>query len=103
MTAEGVSTPRLVAETGVSYRQLDYWARIGLLHPVEHKSKGGSYGQGGMSRKWPAEEQRVARLMGRLTAAGITPRTAEQVARAPGGRFEVAPGIWVEISEGQAS
>jgi DNA-binding transcriptional MerR regulator len=93
----GISTPELVAEAGVTYRQVDYWSRIGLLRPARIET--GNIGQGGIAREWDAEELRVAQLMGRLTAAGIGPRTAEQVARSPKGRFEVGPGIWVEVDE----
>lgn len=94
----GISTPELVAEGGITYRQLDYWSRAGLLRPDWHEGKWGP-GQGGRSRTWNAGEQRVARLMGRLTAAGINPRTAEQVARSPQGRYEIGPGIWIQVNE----
>ena len=93
----GISTPQVIAEAGVTYRQLDYWARTGLLHPVYLQT--GNVGQGGQAREWSAEELRVARLMGRLTAAGINPRTAEQVARSPERRHELGPGIWIQVDQ----
>ena len=71
---------------GPTYRQLDYWARAGYLNV-------GAYGSGTM-RDWSDEEIRVATVMARLTAAGLTPPAAEKVAR---GQLELAPGVFVLV------
>lgn len=92
-----ISTMDLVAKGCVTYRQVDYWSRARLLRPRILREAG--RGQGGVSRWWDAEEQRVARLMGRLTAAGIMPRIAERVARSPQGRYEAGPGVWIQVDE----
>lgn len=68
------STHEVLRATGATYRQLDYWARLGLLHPTH---AGGS----GNSRRWPHLEQQVAGLMARLVGAGFTVETAARVAR----------------------
>lgn len=60
---------------GVSYRQLDYWARVGHLRPTEPTP--GS----GIAREWTETEIAVASLMGRLTNAGFDLAVAARVAR----------------------
>lgn len=60
---------------GISYRQLDYWVRIGHLLP-EHEPLGS-----GTERKWPTAERLVAERMCRLVSAGLKPASAEIVAR----------------------
>ena len=81
------------APTEPTYRQLDYWTRVGYLHP-DNPTPGC-----GTVRYWPASERRIAATMVRLTAAGIPPRVAHDVARA-GGRLEIAPGVIVAVSGG---
>ncbi len=76
-------------ELGITYRQLDYWVRLGLLKPLH---LGGS----GINREWTRAELEVARLMGRLVAAGLKPAVAEQLARSR--RSEIAPGVWIEVT-----
>lgn len=93
----GVSTEQAATEAGVTYKRLDHWHRSGLLHPRVGRQAG--RGQGGVYRTWPAEEIRVARLMGRLTAAGIGPSLAAVIARKWPGAHEIAPGVWVEFKE----
>jgi hypothetical protein len=93
-----ISTPQLAAEAGVTFRQLDYWTRAGLLRPEWRWGERGA-GQGGRSRYWDTQEREAARLMGLLTAVGIRPRIAGQVARSPGGRYEIAPGISIHVDK----
>ena len=76
-------------ELGISYRQLDNWVRLGLLRPLH---VGGS----GVNREWTRAELDVARLMGRLVAAGMKPALAERLARSR--RCEISPGIWIEVA-----
>jgi hypothetical protein len=93
----GISTPQMVAEAGITYRQADYWSRTGLLRPyVGHQA---GRGQGGVFRLWDAEEVRVARLMGRLVAASLSPSVAAVLARKWPEMQEIAPGIWIQINE----
>ena len=93
----GIPTMQMVAETGVTYKQIDCWARTGLLHPQVGHQPG--RGQGGVYRLWDAEEVRVARLMGRLVRASISPSVAAVLARKWPEMQEIAPGIWVQINE----
>lgn len=72
--AEFVTLGQMLA-TGLTRRQVDYWATRGYLRPV--KTSPGS----GASRRWPAVERDVARLMARLTQAGLAPDVAAPTAR----------------------
>lgn len=74
---------------GLTYRQLDYWFRTGLIHAVGGNTPGSGY-----SRKWTEAERSVALTMIRLIKAGIGPHTAVKVAR---GQAEIAPGIRVVV------
>jgi hypothetical protein len=69
--------PALAIHTrlGITYRQLDYWVRIGYLHPEREREGSGH------PRIWPDEEQRVAREMGQLVRAGLDPDLAHRLAR----------------------
>lgn len=81
--------------TGLTFRQLDYAARLGYLKP-ERSWRGRGWGTGS-PRLWPAVEVAVARTMGRLTALGLALETAHQIARSGESRTELAPGIWLEL------
>jgi hypothetical protein len=80
---------------GVTYRRLDHWVRRGYLRPGRQEA--GTRHSSGSYRTWTPAELETARLMGRLTRAGLTPAAAAKAARA-GGRCELAPGIWVEVT-----
>lgn len=73
---------------GLSYRQLDYWVRVGYLRP------GNPTGGSGTVRSWPDDELAVAQTMARLVAAGLTVAAAHMVAR---GDAEIAPGVRVLV------
>jgi hypothetical protein len=86
---EGHATHHDLIGGDLTYRKLDYWTRRGLVRCV-------SRGDGsGHRRYWPAEEARVAVLMSRYTAAGVTLKTAECAARNDGW---LAPGVRVVLS-----
>lgn len=78
-------------DEGLTYRRLDYWSRQGYLKPENPTPGSGSW------RRWPESERVVARMMVRLTEAGLSVAAAHEVARA-GGRLELAPGVVVEVS-----
>lgn len=62
-------------DLGISYRQLDFWARQGYLRPVRSSEGTGHW------RDWPEQEQAVARDMGLLTRAGLSAGLAHRIAR----------------------
>lgn len=86
-----VVTWDLIGST-LTYRQLDYWTREGYLKVVDPDP--GS----GRRRYWSAEEARVAVMMGRLVAAGLTVSAAHRAARNEG---RLAEGVRVVVSSDQ--
>jgi len=93
----GADVAYVTEYTGLTYRQIDYATRRGLLKPghvQRRKRKGGS----GSPRLWTAAELEVARTMGRLTAAGLTLDAAHRIARSGESRAEIAPGVWIEVA-----
>ena len=75
-------------ELGISYRRLDHWTRLGLLHPLH-------LGGTGNAREWTRAELEVARMMGHLVRAGASPALAERMARSR--RCEITPGTWLRL------
>lgn len=71
---------------GLTYRQADHWTRRGYLRPT-NPDCGSGHG-----RDYPASEVRVAGVMVRLVAAGLTVEAAHTVAR---GESQLAPGVRV--------
>lgn len=67
--------PMLAEHIGVTYRQLDFWCRQGLLSPRNP-------GEGrGVRRDFSPAEVAVAVRMGRLVRAGVAPTVAAKIAR----------------------
>lgn len=77
---------------GITYRQLDHWARRGYLKPVN------GFSGSGRDREWSLAEVEVARRMGRLVAAGISVEQAAKFARSEWPRGELAPGVVIEVA-----
>jgi DNA-binding transcriptional MerR regulator len=75
----------------ISFRQLDFWHRAGLLE-AEHQWNGS-----GSLRLWSRAEAAVIRDMGRLVAAGLPLRDAARIARSGQPRTEIAPNVWLEL------
>lgn len=94
-----VTTDDVVARTGITYRRLDHWARLGYLQvPV--------IGQGrGAGRDWPDKEIRAAVLIDRIAGSGITAHTAAKIARllvdTPSDKDKrsarIGTGVWVVV------
>lgn len=71
-----VRLPDVLAATGVTYRQLDYWTRTGLVHPATPALPGSGYARG-----WHPDEVRVLAVLARLVAGGIAPHVSARLAR----------------------
>ena len=89
----------LEAELGITYRQLDYWTRNGLLRPERRPNAAGAYAGSGVWRRWPEAEVEIARRMGVLTRAGVTVALAAAFARESWPSGEIAPGITLTVQE----
>jgi hypothetical protein len=68
MPERSYSTPDVVALTGLSYRQLDHWARRGILRPSVNRA-GGT----GTVRRYSERDVQRARSIAWLVAAGVNP------------------------------
>lgn len=62
-----VTTNELVADTGISYRQADYWTRTGLLMPLGEPSPGSGY-----QRHYPTDQVCRAAVVSALLHAGFS-------------------------------
>lgn len=99
--ARTVSSATALEQTGATYRQLDYWARVGYVHPLGNGAGCGS------RRRWPELELDVAAAMSRLVAAGLSVPVAATAARvlvAPGPDgsipcVELAPGVCLFLDD----
>jgi len=91
-----LTTADIMFEAGITYRQCDFWVRAGYLNPGR-QWQGAKRGSGS-PRVWPKDELGVAQLMGRLTRAGIPAALAAAIARSGEARYEIAPGIWIEVA-----
>ncbi len=94
---EGLSTCSLHVEheIGITYRQLNHWVIRGYLRPDQERRSSG------VARSWTAAELEVARRMGRLVRAGLTPERAIVFARDGWPSGEIGPGIRLEVRDGQ--
>jgi hypothetical protein len=76
--APGLTTDQVAARVGASYRQLDYWARLGVLSP-DVVGAGGS----GSRRRWSPVDTAAAQVVTRLARLGagceVTRRAADWI------------------------
>lgn len=70
-----LSTDLIVRQTGMTFRQIDYWCRQGYLR-TENKRTGT-----GVHRVFSLEEAAVARMMAELVRCGFKPESACKLAR----------------------
>lgn len=71
-----VTSVEICERARITYRQLDYWVRAGLLRTTTPENFGS-----GSARFYLASEIAVAHLMQRLISAGLAPRIAHSMAR----------------------
>ena len=93
----------LLADHGLrpSYRQVDYWTRVGYVRAEER-----TYAGSGHWRVWSRDEVAILAAMLRLMGAGVELREAAAMARAgittrsltvqpgPDLTLHVGPGVW---------
>lgn len=86
----------MVRRTGLTYRQLDYWTRLGYLVADENRPGSGNV------RTFHPGEVAVGTIMRRLVTAGLIVEAAAFIARdiADGAdTVSLGPGLVVTISE----
>jgi hypothetical protein len=69
-----VTSAELITESGITYRQCDYWCRTGLLHTLEDPTPGS-----GWMRRFPDAQIRRAHLIHELLDSGMTLTTVRTV------------------------
>jgi DNA-binding transcriptional MerR regulator len=81
-------------------RQLDYWTRIGLVHPEGSSTPGSGY-----RRQYSDEEAEFVILMSRLVRVGFDPDVAAARARAhePGKPLDIGSGVFLLVEETEAA
>lgn len=70
----GYSGPVACAMVGVSYRQLDYWARTDLIKPSLHGANGS-----GSRRRYSEEDIRMLKIIKRMLDFGIQLQAVRQL------------------------
>src|SRR5687768_5338292 len=71
MTDEGYRGPQVCAIVGITYRQLDYWARTDLLKPSISEARGS-----GTQRRYSYRDLLELKVIKRLLDAGISLQSA---------------------------
>jgi imidazolonepropionase-like amidohydrolase len=83
---ETLTSMQLCQAAGITYRQLDYWARAGLLNPtVETDGRGQGHG-----RQFTSADIGRARALGAVNAAA--PALTRLIADQPAGPWTVTAG-----------
>jgi len=70
-----ITSHDLARLAGITYRQLDYWTRTGLIHSPNTGANSGTL------RIYPRTEIATACLLAQLLHAGLTRRIAHDIAR----------------------
>ncbi|MDA8357471.1 MAG: MerR family transcriptional regulator [Actinomycetota bacterium] len=71
--AGGWSGPQVCTLVGISYRQLDYWARTGLLRPSVAEARGS-----GTKRRYSYRDLLELKVIKQLLDAGVSLRSARR-------------------------
>jgi DNA-binding transcriptional MerR regulator len=69
----GFRGPQVCAVVGITYRQLDYWARTGLLHPSITEARGS-----GSQRRYSYTDLVQLKVIKRLLDAGVSLQAARK-------------------------
>ena len=70
---DGFRGPQVCSIVGISYRQLDYWARTGLLRPSISEAKGS-----GSQRRYSYQDLVELKVIKRLLDAGLSLQSARR-------------------------
>ena len=73
MSEEGFRGPQVCAIVGISYRQLDYWARTNLLRPSISEARGS-----GTQRRYSYRDLLELKVIKRLLDAGVSLQSARR-------------------------
>ena len=73
MTEQGYRVPDVCKIIGISYRQLDYWARTGLVRPSIKDAQGS-----GTQRQYSFQDLVVLKVIKSLLDAGVSLQSARR-------------------------
>ena len=73
MAEEGFRGPQVCSIVGITYRQLDYWARTNLLRPSISEAKGS-----GTQRRYSYRDLLELKVIKRLLDAGVSLQSARR-------------------------
>src|SRR5579884_2926496 len=73
MAEEGYRGPQVCSVVGITYRQLDYWARTDLLKPSISEAKGS-----GTQRRYSYRDLLELKVIKRLLDAGVSLQSARR-------------------------
>lgn len=76
MTEQGFRVPEVCRIVGITYRQLDYWARTGLVRPSIHEAQGS-----GSQREYSFQDLATLKLIKRMLDSGVN---LQQIRKAMG-------------------
>jgi DNA-binding transcriptional MerR regulator len=76
MTEQGYRVPEVTKIVGISYRQLDYWARTGLVRPSVQEAQGS-----GSQRLYSFQNLAMLKLIKRMLDTGVN---LQQIRKAMG-------------------
>lgn len=85
------TTTEVAHKAGVSFRQVDYWLRNGLIPGIK---TGGT----GFPRELTAAQVKFVTMMGSLVKAGMQPKPASDLVKKLLKDGEVRIGTWIKVS-----
>src|SRR5947208_12368399 len=92
---QGYRVPEVCKAVGISYRQLDYWARTGLVTPSVREA-GGS----GTQRLYDFKDLVVLRTIKKLLDTGVSLQQIRKAVEFLRGRLGTEPGAVTLMSDG---
>jgi len=72
---EGFQSLEVCARSGLTYRQLDYWVRAGVIKPSLRRAEGS-----GTYRLWSAEDVRILRVLNDIRGVADEPGDISRLA-----------------------
>lgn len=77
---DSFTAPQVCALVGITYRQVDYWARTGLVRPSLAEARGS-----GTQRRYSGEDVFALRVVKRLLDAGVSLQSVRSAVPIVGG------------------
>jgi DNA-binding transcriptional MerR regulator len=92
MAEQGYRVPEVCAIVGITYRQLDYWARTGLVRPSVKDAKGS-----GSQRLYSFQDLALLKLIKRMLDSGVNLQQVRKAMKTLRGLEEPALGATLVV------